>query len=1764
MSSSRKRLVGAVGLAVAVTGLAVTPASANPAGTGLVISEVYGGGGNTSAVYTNDFIELYNPTGAAISVTGMSVQYRSASGTSVGSNITNLSGSVPAGAHYLVQEAAGTTVTDKPLPAPDATGTIAMAGGSGQVLLVNGTAASTVGTGDLAGNAALVDMVGYGSAGSYEGAPTGTVLTNATAATRSAAGADSDKNNVDFTTAAPAPENTSTPGGGGDPEPPSVVDKTIAEIQGTGATSPLVGQTVHTTGVVTAAYPTGGYNGFYIQTPGAGGDNDATPGASDAVFVYGSAVTAKVHRGDYVDVTGPVSEFAGTTEITPQVADDVSVLTQTVTAPVALATALPATEAAREAHEGELLAPTGPFTVTNNYTTHQYGEIGLAADTKPLVAPTEIADAQDTAAIQAVTDYNTAHAVTLDDGASVNYLSAANSGTPAPWLSKTNPIRVGTRAHFTAPVVLEYRNNLWKFQPTSQISDEGAGTATFDNTRTPAPENVGGDIRLATFNVLNYFPTTAADFVAMGDGRTCTTYKDREGNPITANTCSPDGPRGAADAANLQRQQDKIVTAINKLGAGIVSLEEIENSVQFGKDRDSAVSILVDALNTAAGSQVWAYVPSPAAADLPPLSAQDVIRTAFIYKPAQVRPVGGSKVLLNSTAFSNARQPLAQAFKATGTKDANAFAVIVNHFKSKGSGVDDGTGQGNANPDRVAQATALADFADSFKTERGLTKVFLTGDFNAYSMEDPIQVLESRGYHAIDSTTDPDEETYSFSGLSGSLDHVFANDSALPMVTGADVWGINSGESLAFEYSRYNYNVTEFYQADEYRASDHDPEVVGLDLAEAPSDALHLNLLTVNDFHGRINSNTVKWAGTVEQLANQEGDRDTLLVGAGDLIGASEFASAVDNDQPTIDMFNALGLDASAVGNHEFDKGWADLRDRVIGPDGARNAQWDYLGANVYDKGTSRPAMKEYATYDVEGVTVGVIGAVTEETKSLVSPGGISDLDFGNPVTAVNRVAGELSDGDPENGEADVIIAAFHAGATQGTGSNYDEQVAKGGEFAQMAGLNPAVDVIVNGHTHQVYAWDAPVPGTAGKARPIIQTGEYGTNVGQIKLTIDKATGDVQAYTAANVARTTTADSTLVSQYPRVAEVKKIVDAALAHAAEVGNQPVGQVSGDVSRALNNGSYVNGKWVVSGSAAENRAAESTIGDLVGNALRDGIPADMGDPDLGIVNPGGLRADLTYQGDTTNNPANTDGVVTYAEANGVLPFVNNIWLVDLTGAQLKAVLEQQWQPAGSSRPYLQLGLSDNVRMTADASKPAGERITSVTIDGQRLDPAKHYTVSTFSFLGTGGDNFTAFKQGTSKDTGLVDRDLWISYLQHAGTVSPDFARQQVFESGMPTSVQPGQHVELTLGTDLVSPVVPNTGETLDLISSGSPQNTTVEATWAAPGGNTTDLGSMPVTGGAANVKFDVPVGTGGGQIRLVAEPSGTLVTIPVATVEPTVSSVTATAGSMTYGTDGTVDVTVTPGSATGTVRVLDGTTVLGESTLSGGHASVTIPGDALEPGSHDLTVAYLGDDRTATSEGDLTLQVAKAASETTAAASPTTVKVKKGTSTVSVTVSAEGTAPTGTVEAYVGDTLLDSDTLSEGEVTLTVGPFGSVGTKDIQVRYLGDEHVSPSTASTAVTVIKATPKLDVHGNPKTIHVNRTTPVLAIDVAAAGLTPTGKVKVVSGDRSWTKTLSAGHVKFTLPAFTGKGAKDVTVKYLGDARTEGATRTITLKVVK
>ncbi|WP_051441752.1 ExeM/NucH family extracellular endonuclease [Arthrobacter sp. H14] len=1467
----------ALGAALSV-GLIASPVSALPAlaeepvipaaaaeGNGVIINEAYTNAGSSNAVFTNKFVELYNPTDEPVSLESWSIQYRSAGGTDAPHQVIPLDGSIAPDSHYLVQGNAngGENAEGAPLPAADVVNNaLNVSGTQGTIILARtDSALDPLATGSIVEDMRIADLLGYGSTNTFEttAAPSPSNNSDPKSINRTDF-VDTDDNSADFILKAEVTPTNAAGETGVPPEeeppvePEPAGEKSIAEIQGSGAASPLNGKTVTTQGKVTAVYPTGGFNGYYIQTPGTGGAIDlGSHSTSHGVFVFSPATVDEVQIGDFVEVNGLVKEYFDLTEI------DVSAggLTQLDAAAEEVKAAtvgLPAGDAQRESLEGMLLAPQGDFTITDNYSLNHYGEIGLAAGTSPLIQPTAVAPvgSEEIAEVEAS---NAARSVTLDDGASTNFFSQQNQ--PLPYLTMEEPARVGSPVHFETNVVFDYRFGVWKFQPLTELNPVNAETVqpvSFENTRTAAPEPVGGDITLASFNVLNYFSTTGDELTG------CEYYTDRDGNPIAVRGGCED--RGAANEENLQRQQDKIVDAINSLDADVVSLAEIENSAVFGKDRDDALRNLVAALNSTAGD-VWEYVESPA--DTP--INEDVIRTAFIYKKPAVETVGESQILLGSEAFSNAREPLAQAFKTAGGPAESAFVAIANHFKSKGSdpgdggpNADKGDGAGAWNATRTAQAEALVDFANKVKAEIGTELVFLMGDFNSYKMEDPIEVLRDAGY--VNQGAKTGEHTYAYGGAVGSLDYIFASGAADATVTGADIWNINSVESVALEYSRYNYNITDYYAPDAYRSSDHDPILVGLDLAGTGPEAgtTEVNILGINDFHGRIDENTVNFAGTVAELKASAPEGQTAFISAGDNIGASLFASSEQDDVPTIEVLNALGLKASTVGNHEFDKGWEDLRDRV-----SELADFPYLGANVYAAGTQDPVLDEYQIIDLNGVQVAVIGAVTQETPSLVSPNGISMLEFGDPVEAVNRVAQEIE----AAGLADVIIAAYHEGASAGTlaESTLEEEVAAGGAFASIVNeTSPLVDAMFTGHTHKQYAWDAPVPGEPGETRPIVQTGSYGAFIGQIELTIDTATGEVTAYEARNAPQTETPAEELIATYPAVAEVDTIVDAALEQAEIIGSRPVASVTADITTAF---SGPEGE-----RTRDDRGSESALGHLVADALLETLsPDQLGAAEIGVTNPGGLRAELcdseagvpSPEGDLCDG--NSDGVITFMEANNVLPFVNNLWTTTLTGAQVKTMLEQQWQPDDASRPFLALGLSENVAYTYDPTRAQGDRILSVTVNGEPLDPERGYRIGTFSFLAQGGDNFTVFTEGTdTKDSGLVDREAWIAYLEASSPVSPDFSRRGVVVQNAPESVQAGQEVSFEVSK-------------LDLASLGAPDLKELVIEHVPASGEPSTVGTYPVVDGAATVTFTATAEMAEGYFTASTPVSGTMVRLPL---------------------------------------------------------------------------------------------------------------------------------------------------------------------------------------------------------------------------------------------------------------------------------------------
>jgi 5'-nucleotidase len=575
-----------------------------------------------------------------------------------------------------------------------------------------------------------------------------------------------------------------------------------------------------------------------------------------------------------------------------------------------------------------------------------------------------------------------------------------------------------------------------------------------------------------------------------------------------------------------------------------------------------------------------------------------------------------------------------------------------------------------------------------------------------------------------------------------------------------------------------------------------------------------VQLVAMNDFHGRISLTTggdselvtspgpdgvwgpdengnsddvvtevggsANVAATVQRLQGafrQEfgGSSASFFVAAGDLVSASPFESSLFKDEPTIEVMDAMGVDVSSVGNHEFDRGTEELRrisaatdgtftDDVAACDGVTpgvdgcfgeaehaftGAQFPYLAANVVSRDTGEPMLPPYQVfYTATGERVALIGVVTETTPTLVSPTGITDVEFIDEADAVNRWVPKLRrDGVEaigvlihEGGEATGPAALDPNGCDQLEGPILDINDR----------IDPAVDLIVSAHTHQAYNCLLPVAG--GEPRLVTQAGFYGRLVTDIRLTLDGATGDVDrtaTYAATNVPVTREAPD---------ARIQSIVDYWNGRAAEAGNIVVGQVTGDLLRPHD--------------AAGNpvRDDESVLGTFVANAQLAGAQAipELADPVVAFMNPGGLRTDIPF----ASSPAGEgDGNVTYRELFDVQPFSNTVNTVTLTGADIDAVLEQQF-PSAERDTTLLLSTSDGFTYEYDPARPEGDRVfdCSIAIDGVPVDPAASYRVAANSFLVAGGDAFTAFTNGTDPVTGPLDVDTAVSYLAANSPVAP----------------------------------------------------------------------------------------------------------------------------------------------------------------------------------------------------------------------------------------------------------------------------------------------------------------------------------------------------------------------------------------------------------
>ena len=797
-----------------------------PAQAAVVISQVFGGGGNTGAVIRSDFIELFNAGSTAEDIGGWSVQYASATSATWAATAIPAGTSLPAGRYYLIQQATGAGGSVS--LSPDHTGTLGLAGTAGKVALSK-TSAALSGAPPVSAN--LVDLVAYGStATGGEGSPTAN-LSAVLAAQRKGAGCtDTGSNAGDFDVAAPAPRNLATAaapcagGGGGGGGGPVATPATIPAIQGSGASSPMAGTLVSTSGVVTLLLN----NGFFMQDP----VGDGNPATSDGIFVFtGSTAFAAVAPGNLVQVIGSVLEFntgaptnADTLAHTVTELTGVSAITLLDTGRVIAPTVVTLPELLNddlERYEGMLVTLAGPLTVQQNFFQGRYGQLTLASGGR-LETPTNRYRPGSPQAV-ALADENARRRILLDDGSSLQ------NPNPIPYLGAGGRGRAGdTVASVTGVIDYGLATNVNTGAGDYKIHPTLAPVFSVANPRTTSPAAVGGNVKVGSFNVLNYFTTfTNGQTADGGVGQGCSL-----GATVLASNC-----RGANNAVEFGRQRSKIVEAMLALNADVLGLMEIQNN------GNTAVQNLVDALNTRLGTGTYASVGLP-----PQGSGSDAIRPAMIYKPARLAPVGAAD---SDTDTINNRPTLAQTFSLA---NGERFTLLVNHLKSK-SGCplpgdanyagnnDAGDGQGCWNLQRVQQANRLRTYVAQRQAAAGSPDALLIGDFNAYGQEDPIFALTSNGYIDQAGRFGSLAYSYVFDGAAGRLDHAISTATLSARVSQVQHWHINADEAAVLDYnqefkapeSRCGVGGTspcppDPYTATPYRSSDHDPVLVGLSL----------------------------------------------------------------------------------------------------------------------------------------------------------------------------------------------------------------------------------------------------------------------------------------------------------------------------------------------------------------------------------------------------------------------------------------------------------------------------------------------------------------------------------------------------------------------------------------------------------------------------------------------------------------------------------------------------------------------------------------------------------------------------------------------------------------------------------------------------------------------------------------------------------------------------------------------------------------------
>jgi 5'-nucleotidase len=545
-----------------------------------------------------------------------------------------------------------------------------------------------------------------------------------------------------------------------------------------------------------------------------------------------------------------------------------------------------------------------------------------------------------------------------------------------------------------------------------------------------------------------------------------------------------------------------------------------------------------------------------------------------------------------------------------------------------------------------------------------------------------------------------------------------------------------------------------------------------------PRGDVKLKLVGLNDFHGhiseadsgtltvpdpadatktvRVNAGGAAFMATkVRELRQQ--NRNTVVVSAGDLIGATPLVSALFRDEPTIEAMNLIGLDIAGVGNHEFDKGLKELKRHAMGgcadPGGDPNlstcagptkkyagAKFPILAANVVDERTNQPVFRPFTVRMYGGIPVGFIGLTLKGTPTIVVPSGVAGLKFLDEAETINQYTALL-----ERIGVKAIVVLIHEGGITDTPFDKACTNARGPVFDIVDKLAAGVDVVISGHTHQIY-------NCVRNGKIVTSAGSNGRMVTEIDLTLERATRDIAKPDANNriIANKLNTDAAIIAKFPPLAENAEVA-ALVKHYADLAapkiNQPVGKITATIDR-------------VAGTGGDHAA-----GRLIADAqLAATSPAGFGDAVVALMNPGGVRADFVFVA--------PEGNITFGDAFRVQPFGNSLVTMTLTGQQIKDLLEQQWTGVNASRARILIP-SKSFSYSWSNSAAGGSKVdaASMRINGQPVSLVQNYRITVNSFLAEGGDGFTLLTSGTNRLGGAQDIDALIDFFKKNSPIAPD---------------------------------------------------------------------------------------------------------------------------------------------------------------------------------------------------------------------------------------------------------------------------------------------------------------------------------------------------------------------------------------------------------